>query len=167
MANEMIVFDSLARSNISHQDKSMIRQWADAMTGGAASRFMKHQQQEHGITAVETFVHVLRQTLEQPAMGAFLGVLAAKKCLDYKGVPGDFAAGLTFTGIGMAAALSGRGYGLDLVNLGTSGFTTYAFRKTFGFFASAGASMAGEWDADTGNDSNTATDPIVDAAKNL
>lgn len=164
---DMIVFDSLARSNIPYQEKSLIRRWADAMTGGAASSFMRQQERRYGVSAVETFVNVFRQASEQGATGAVLGVLAAKRMLDVNRVPVDLTAGVTLTGLGLLASLNDRAYGSDLVNVGTAGFTVFGFRKTFSLFADPGASMGGEWDSDSDSSSETGEDPIVNAAKNL
>jgi hypothetical protein len=166
-AADMIVFDSLARSNIPYQEKSMIRRWADAMTGGEASNFLRRQERRYGVSTVETFVNVFRQAAEQPAMGAILGVLAAKRMLDVNRVPVDFASGALLSTLGLWASLNDKSYGSDLVNLGTAGFTVFSFRKTFALFASDGASMAGEWDSDSDGSSETGEDPIINAAKNL
>lgn len=164
---DMIVFDSLARSNMPTREKtSLIRRFADEMTGGRAGNYINRAERSYGHHSVETFLDTFRQASEQPAMGAILGALAAKRMLDVKKVPVDMAGGLFLTGMG--AIFAHKGYSRDLVNLGTANLTVFAFRKVFGLLADHGASMAGEDDwSSSSSDSDTGADPIVEAAKEL
>lgn len=162
---DMIMFDSLARSNLPSREKtSLIRRFADEMTGGRASSYISRAERHHGTHSVETFMDTFRQASEQPAMGAILGALAAKRMLDIRKVPVDFAAGAFLTGMG--AIFAHKGYSRDLVNLGTANLTVFAFRKVFGLMASPGANVAGDdWGGD--DDDDAGVDPIVEAAKSL
>lgn len=160
---DLIVFDSLARSNIPQREKSsLIRRFADEMTGGRASEYIGRAERNYGIGHVETFMDTFRQMSEQPVTGAVLGALAAKRMLDIKKVPVDLGAGLLLTGMG--AIFAHKGYSRDLVNIGTANLTVFGFRKVFGMLSEHGASMAGETDW---SDSDTGADPIVEAAKEL
>lgn len=164
MANtDILVYDSLQRSNIPVREKNVITSWIEKVSGAAlAPRPLSRSRAvvDEGISFLNTF----RQYSEGSLVGVTLGAIHAEVGLDIKGVPIDGTAGVA-AGIG-SVLLGGS---TDLVNIGSHASCVYSFRKIHSLRAemirakggvpygttSPGVAMAGESDED----------PIVKAAK--
>lgn len=161
MANtDILVYDSLAKSNIPVREKNQITSWIEKVSGLPLAAPRRRAVVDEGISFLNTF----RQYSEGSLVGAALGAVHAEFGLDVKGVAVDGTAGVA-AGIG-SVLLGGS---TDLVNIGSHASCVYSFRKIHALrsemirakggvprgVAQQGAAMAGESDED----------PIVTAAK--
>lgn len=166
-AGDIVLYDSLNKSNIPTEEKSQLRRWFESSVGQALTVNRPRGQVRAGLSA-------FRQGSESLLTGAILGAInvESKTGLNVMGVPVDGAAGVILTA---ASALAGDSeLAPDARNIGTSCLGIYAFRQTTELLAekrlakgkalpphlaSGGAKVAG--------DSNVGADPIVQAGKVL
>jgi hypothetical protein len=175
MAQSMVVFDSIAQSNIPHRHKSAITNYLDKLTGGRASEAMRSS--FGGIRGhhVEAGGHLLRSSTESALVGGLLGAVHAEVGLDHF-VPGD--AVLSLLAMAASVALSGKGeVSTDFRILSSSALSVFSFRMGYKLMAEKaiakgkqpagmfvkGAKIAGEssWGDDMAGDS------ILEAARDL
>ncbi|MGH9966567.1 MAG: hypothetical protein ACREBG_01870 [Pyrinomonadaceae bacterium] len=175
MPGEMLVYDSIAQSNIPRGEKSAIRRWFEKTTGLTHFGGARSVARETGLA--------VRQAGEGGLTGLALGAAHAslKTGLDVKKVPVD--AVVAVAGIATGIAMAGEEMAHDARNVGTAGLTVFAFRKGYdlmaekklqrgeapgGTFGPAQKSkIAGEDDEDTSDAVDVGEDPIVAAAKSL
>ncbi len=167
--SDIVVYDSVKRSNIPHEEKSLMLRWFEKMTG-----ILPHNQEpqqttgiskEHVVSAVQAF----RQSLESNAVSFGLGVLHAEAGLDVGKMPVDLVGGTVLT-LG-SIALAKNEVSRDLLNMGTAAQNCFSFRKGHAWSAArqvrqgnepaskmGEVNIAGEGDTD---------DPIVQVAKTI
>lgn len=158
----MVVFDSIAQSNIPRHEKSAIARWVDNVTGGVLSAYAGFP--KSGDTGENVgVVDVIKADGEGAMVGGLLGALNAQFGLDMFGkkVPSDLVLSV-LTGVGSVGRSS-----TDLRNISVSAMSVFAFRKTDALVralsqstATAGATVAGE-------PAIGGEDPIAVAARNL
>ena len=124
-STDILIYDSIAASNIPKREKSVIQSWVDSVTGIAGPRGQYHSPAGH----LAGFVGTLRQYSEGVAVGAALGALHAelKNGLDVGGAPIDGAAG--FVAGGLAMFFGGTEAGTTLNNIGSHSSCVYSFRS--------------------------------------
>lgn len=177
-SSQMILFDSIAQSNIPRGQKSAMMRALDKYTNGRASDYLDSVRDGSGIRGhhMEQGMSVLRSGLESGAVGALLGAVHAEVGLDQGFLALDAA--LAVAGYAGSIFLSNHVAG-DFQNVGNSSLGVYAFRMAYrlraekaiasgrqpaGMFVKGSATkIAGdEWAGD-----DMGEDPIVAAAKNL
>lgn len=174
----MIVFDSIARSNLPQREKSYLARWADSMTGGRASEFLQDRRggMNFGMSHLHTGLDTVRQYGEGITTGGILGALHAHDAMDPFGVPVDGVAGLLLGALGVMG--SEHESSKDARNVGASCATIYSFRKVSAVLKKLSGDMAGEGavsDQDPNSPMGSGTDnsevgeddPIVAFAKTL
>ena len=165
MANPMIVFDSIANSNLPRYKKSQIAHMFDRLTNGRASDLLEGIGGHHMASGIEA----IRRTSEGAATGALLGAIQATIGLDakFKGfkLPLDAVLWGMFTGAGIKMA--GRSLAEDSLTIGSNCMAIFSFRKTGELLGmkSGVSKMAGEFGEDSSD--SYGVDPIIEAAKNL
>lgn len=121
MASEMVVFDSIAQSNIPRGEKSMIRKWAEKKLGVVLPGVTRR----HIVDTVEA----VRAGGEAAITGAALGAIHAKAGLDVnvhgKRVPADAVGGI----VALAASPWMDGVCTDVRNIGMTTVGIAAFRQ--------------------------------------
>jgi hypothetical protein len=157
---EMVVYDSLQRSNLPRAKKSAVMSFLDQHMGGLtrqAGRALSHR----GGSAHHQ--GMIRQNAESFAFGALLGTVNSTVGLDMgtaKNIPLDAAvAAGSLVG---AYLLRDHGIATELNNLAATGFSVFGFRKGSALLGNAKAlvtktKVAGEDDED----------PICRAAQEL
>jgi hypothetical protein len=163
---EMVVYDSIAHSNLPRHHKSTVMSFLDRNLGGLtkhASRFGSH------LTAHRAGgMHhqgILRQNGESFIFGSALGIMnGASGGLDMgtnRNIPVD--AGIAFASL--LGAYFTRNYGIstEFTNLAASSFTVFGFRKGSALLGSAKSLTSKVTSAVHGEDD----DPIVSAASEL
>lgn len=131
----MILFESIAQSNIPHREKGVITRYLDKMTGGRASDYLDLAKEKAGGLSVhhaEAGGHLIRSTLEHGAVGFGLGALHAEVGLDHI-VPIDLVLG-GLTGIASAVLCRSEAC-TDFRNISGQSVGIFAFRKGFALFA--------------------------------
>lgn len=172
----MILFESIAQSNIPRSDKGAIARYLDKMTGGRASEYLETARDSNfGISGhhVEAGGHLIRSTLEHGAVGFGLGAMHAEVGLDHI-IPLDLTLGVM---AGIASALLCKSeVCTDFRNISGQAVGIFGFRKGYaliaekrlakgqqpaGAFARGGAKVAGE------SDWGAEEDGILAAARGL
>lgn len=166
--SDIVVYDSVMKSNIPTQEKSAIGKWFERMTNIVPARSDDSSRgisKEHVVSAVQAF----RQSLESNAVSFGLGALHAEVGLDIGRVPVDAVGGtlLTVGSVAMAKSEISR----DLLNMGVACQNCFTFRKGHAWAAArkerqgdapatkmGQVNIAGEGDSD---------DPIVQVAKTI
>jgi hypothetical protein len=167
MAHELMVLDSVARSNLPSQEKSIIRQFIDQTTGGRGSAYLAEQKRAIAkrFTAHERSRPV--EAAESLVVGGLLGAIGASRA---KGlnigvgpltVPADLLLGVGGHILSAALASHLPGMAEDTANAANAGLAVFGYRQGAALSALAGlkatastSTMAGE-------------DPIVAAAQKL
>lgn len=170
--DEMIVYDSIARSNIPRRDKSSIREWVEGMAdltprrSGGNGRLSS----EHVVSVAQMF----RQNSEATITG---GLMAAahvnlRNGLDTFPVSIDGAGSI----VGNLASvfLAKNEVSRDLLNFGSNCTTIYSFRKFYEVLAELkvqrGGSVGGTFGkkaATVAGEKNNGEDPVRKAAEAL
>lgn len=167
--SDIVVYDSVMKSNIPNGEKSLIGKWFEKMTsivpnsddsdrrGGGLSK-------EHVITAVQA----LRSSVEGNAVSFGLGVLDAKVGLDVGKIPLDAAGGVGLTALSIMFAK--HEISRDLLNMGNAAGNCFSFRKGHAW-AAASQIRQGVEPASKMGQVNIAgeenDDPIVQVAKTI
>lgn len=159
---DMIVFDSIAQSNLPTAKKSAIMQWYDRLSGGGGAQYLATR----GKSVLSSFQApkhgVVRSGVESVGIGGILGAIA--RCrqdgLDVKTsigkVPGDVLLGIA--ALVTASRMTDSAVGEDIKNAGNIALGIYGFRKAgdlaakLGFAAepaSTKSEIAGERDGIT------------------
>jgi hypothetical protein len=169
-ANELVVFDSIAGSNLPSQRKGAVLGFLEKHLGASPSQLAR----THGSRALahlhapHTQQNMFRQHGEAALFGGLLAVVKHSVGLDVGTktvVPVDLSAGLVGLGLGAFLAHKGMGLATECNNLAAASFTLYAFRKTDALFGGGltrskvtlGTKVSGEDDED----------PILSCAKGL
>ena len=175
MSQSMVVFDSLAHSNIPRHQKSVIAKYFDTLTGGRASQALSGFSGIRG-HHVEASGHLIRSSTESLLVGGVLGAAHAEFGLDHL-VPMDLV--LSLLAMGASVGLSKSDVSSDFRIMGASALSVFSFRMGYKLMAEkaiakgkqpagvfVGASkMSGE--SDWGADSDMGADALVEAAKGL
>lgn len=164
--SDIVVYDSVMKSNIPVHEKSHLRQWFEKMTDIVPSR--EHESRgitkEHVISAVQAF----RQGVESNAVSLSLGVVHAEVGLDIGKVPVDALTGFVLTGA--SVALARHEISRDLLNMGMAAGNCFTFRKGFAW-ATARKARTGGAAASKMGEVNIAgeenEDPIVQVARTI
>ena len=129
---EMIVFDSIAQSNLPTAKKSAIMQWYDNVSGGAGRQYLA----ERGRSVLSSFQApkhgVIRETAESIGIGGILGAIARARAdgLDIKRggmtIPADLVAGIAAL---ITANRMKSGVAEDVKNAGNVALGIYGYRK--------------------------------------
>lgn len=167
--SDIVVYDSVMKSNIPSQEKSAIGKWFERVTNIVPSRDDEKRSglsKDHVVSAVQAF----RQSLESNAVSFGLGALHAEVGLDVAKVPVDAVAGtlLTIGSVAMAKSEISR----DLLNMGVAAQNCFTFRKGHAWAAArkerqgdAPATKMGQVVNIAGEDDSE--DPIVQVAKTI
>jgi hypothetical protein len=164
--SDMIVYDSIRKSNMPLEQKSVVRQWFDNMSNIVTSddRPKRGIGKEHVISAVQA----IRQSAESNLVAGGLGVFHAEVGLDVGKVPVDFTGGMLATGASIAFAR--HEISRDLLNMGNAATNCFSFRKGYAW-AAARKARHGGMPAGKMGEVNIAgeenDDPIVRVARNL
>lgn len=166
--SDIVVYDSVMKSNIPNQEKSAIGKWFERMANIVPARDEEKSTgvtKEHVVSAVQAF----RQSLESNVVSFGLGAFHAEVGLDVAKVPVDMVAGtiLTIGSVAMAKSEISR----DLLNMGVASQNCYTFRKGHAWAAArkerqgdAPATKMGQVNIAGEGDSE---DPIVQVAKTI
>jgi hypothetical protein len=171
MASDILIYDSIAASNIPKREKSLIQSWVDSVsniTSGPPRQY--HKPAGH----LEGFIGTLRQYSEGAAVGAVLGVVHAelKNGLDIAGAPVDGLAG--FVAGSLSLLMSGEA-ATSLTNIGSHSSCVYSFRQMHKLRAEMlrakgrvpGGTVSGTSTKPSTMAGEDANDPIVQAAMKL
>lgn len=170
MSSDLLVFDSIAHSNMSTAKKSMARKLYEKALGVAPQKAIAH---------ASATLSAMRQGGESLITGGALGALHAHlpEGLDYKKVPIDGAVAAVGL-LGSIVAVHDESH-RDARNVGSAAAAVFAFRKAHDFVVEkkiasgtatakpAGGStskVAGEYD---GDDGDFGSDPIVACARRM
>lgn len=160
--NEVVVFDSIRKSNLPSEEKSALQRWAESMVGPIAKTRPRD--------AAGGFLSAFRQGSEGVATAAALAYLHVnnESGLDVAGVPIDGVGGGALLA---ASALMGHSeLGTDARNIGNDGLTIWSFRMMTNFFAerrkAAGKALPSHL-IPGARPSGVKNDPIIAAATNL
>ncbi len=162
--NDMVVFDSMLRSNMQPEEKSQIRRWAESMLGPIT--------QVRAKDATGGALSAFRQGSEGLATAAALAWVHvnSKTGLDVAGVPIDGASG---GGLLLASVFMGHSeLSADARNIGNDALTVWGFRKMTDFFAdrrlASGRTLPNHLTRPGSHVSGDVNnDPIVSAASDL
>lgn len=167
MASDILIYDSIAQSNIPKREKSLIQSWVDTVTGIASNRDREVYRSPAGHLA--GFIGTLRQYAEGGGVGIVMGAMHAefKNGLDVGGVPVDGATGLAAGGLGLLCGGEAR---TTLNNIGSHSTGIYSFRMVHKLRAEMlrskgrvpGGTVKGDPATIAGEDES---DPIVQAAR--
>lgn len=177
MTQSMVVFDSLAHSNMPRHHKSVIAKYLDTLTGGRASQALKSTR-GLGVRGhhIEAGGHIVRSSTESLLVGGLLGAVHAEVGLDHL-VPMDLI--LSLLAMGASVGLSKSDVCTDFRIMSASALSVFSFRMGYKLMAEkaiakgkqpagmfvGGSKMAGE--SDWSGESDMSGDPLVDAAKGL
>jgi hypothetical protein len=160
---EMVVYDSVAHSNLPRGQKSSVLNFLDRNLGGLS----KHASSFGSALTTRRYGHaqqgMIRQNAESFAFGALLGTVNSTVGLDAgtkKNIPIDV--GVAAASLIGAYLLRNYGVATELTNLAATGFSVFGFRKGSALLGSAKSivtksKVAGEDDED----------PICRAAQEL
>ena len=185
MASELAVLSEIAGSNIAPEQKTMIAQWANRVSGGKARQAIERLGMA-GAVRVGGVVNSIRVGGEAVLTGGVLGAIHTQFSLDQKRVPLDaVAAGAALAG---AAFFAGEEWATDLRNMGGAAAAVYGFRQAYKLISVAQirkgeqpvGGFAGEFDNFRGSEDGSelgsgydgesdfgADDPIVACARRL
>jgi hypothetical protein len=163
--NEMVVFDSIAHSNLRPSQKSSVMKFLDRHVGGSGTmltKFGRHLSQPNTITHRQG---AIRQHGESFVFGALLGAVNSSVGLEVgpkKNIPLDGVLAV----LSLIGAYAGRRYAVanELNNLAASSFTVYGFRKSAELLGGTKALVGKVTSKVAGEDDS---DPIFVAAQSL
>jgi hypothetical protein len=165
--NEMVVFDSIAHSNLPSRNKSAVLGFLERYMGGspgvAAKRYgsstLSRMRNSHPQQ------HMVRQQGEAMLFGALLAAAKNTVGLDAgtKKIPVDAVTGMVGLGLGALLAHKGIGFATECNNLAASAFTIFSFRKMDGFMG--GKSLLGTTTSKVAGEDDE--DPILACAQDL
>lgn len=161
---EMVVYDSIAHSNLPRGQKSTVMNFLDRHLGGVS----KHASQFGSSLTARRHGHaeqgMIRQNAESFAFGAMLGTVHSTVGLDVgakKNIPIDV--GVAAASLLGAYLLRNYGVATELHNLAATGFSVYGFRKGSALLGSAKTLVKSKVAGDDDEDD----DPICRAAQGL
>lgn len=167
MASELMVLDSVSRSNLPNRDKSIIRQFIDETTGGKGSAYLARQSQ----SIARRFSAPMRSRPvtagESLGVGAILGAVSStrKDGLNVKlgpvSVPVDLALGVGGHLLSSMLAAHLPGPAEDATAAANAGLAVFGYRQGQMLAALAGLRSAATASAVAGED------PITAAAQKL
>lgn len=168
--SDIVVYDSVMKSNIPREEKSLMRTWFEKMTDIVPSRDEDRRGGGLGKEHVVSTVQALRQSLESNAVSFGLGALHAEVGLDVGKVPVDMVGG-TALAIG-SIMFAKHEISRDLLNMGTAGQNCFSFRKGHAWAAARKVRQGDEPAQKMGQVVNIAgegdsEDPIVQVAKSI
>ncbi len=166
--DDIIVYDSLMRSNIKPAEKSMIGSWFDKVTGGKLAKYDGRHNMSINADHAINLMQILRTTLESGSTSFALGAVHADMGLDLGKVPMDLTLGVASNVV--SALLSGHEVSRDFLNLGTAGVDCFAFRKGYEWMAAKKAAKGSAPAVKMGTSKmagESEDDPIVKVAKSL
>lgn len=167
--SDMIVFDSIARSNAPQSVKSVIREWGDKILEGEGSRYIASRGRDYASRFQAPSHGIVRDGAESVGIGGLLGAISAARAdgMNIKtpvaNIPID---GLFGVAAALASALlanSSPSLAQDArtashVGLGIFGYRSAAsLTAKLGFAASPSSKVAGDF----------GEDPIISKARNL
>lgn len=160
--NDIVVFDSMLRSNLQPKEKSTIRKWAESVIGPMTDVRVKD--------APGGALSAFRQGSEGLATAGLLAFVHVntEEGLDYKGLPLDGVGGAAL--LGLSAFMGHSELGSDARNIGNDALVVWSYRKMADFFAdrrmASGRALPSH--LRPGSQSRSAeNDPIISAARNL
>jgi hypothetical protein len=169
----MILFESIASSNIPQSQKSALTRYFDSITKGRASEYLETAR-GMGIRGhhVEAGGHLFRSSLEHGSVGLTLGAMHAEMGLDHVVALDAVLAALAGMG---AIAFAKSEVSTDFRNISGSALSVFSFRKGYSLMAekrlAAGKQPAGVFAKGTKiageSDWGAEVDPILETAKGL
>jgi len=162
---EMVVYDSIANSNLPRGQKSSVLNFLDRNLGGLT----KHATSFGSALTSRRYGHaqqgMLRQNAESFAFGALLGTVNSTVGLDAganKNIPIDV--GVAAASLLGAYLLRNYGVATELTNLAATGFSVFGFRKGSALLGGAKSFVTKTTSKVAGDDDE---DPICRAAQEL
>lgn len=167
--NELVVFDSIAQSNLPSSKKGAVLGFLEKHLGSPSqiarthgSRALAHIQAPHQQQSM------LRQHGEALMFGGLLGAVNYfNSGLDFgskKNVPADLATGIVSMFLGAWLGSKGKGIATECNNLAASSFTIFGFRKANTMWGSGLTKKKATVSKVAGEDD---VDPIVACASSL
>jgi hypothetical protein len=167
--SDMVVFDSIARSNAPQNVKSIIREWGDKILDGEGSRYIASRGHNYASRFQVPPHGMVREGVESVAIGGLLGAISAARAdgmtikTPVANIPADGLFGVVAAVASALLSKSSPHLAQDArtasnVGLGIFGYRSAAsLTSKLGFAATPSTKVAGDF----------GEDPIIAKARNL